>query len=347
MTNIAINGFGRIGRMFFRQVYSERSRITFQERGIEIVAINDLGDSENLAYLLKNDTVYGKFPKTVSVENGYLVVGRKKIKLLQEKDPEKLPWRDMNVDIVVESTGVFSKFDLAYAHIRAGAKRTIITAPAKDEDGDLGRTVLMGVNQDILRTVEVTSNGSCTTNAVSPVVQVLSETLGIEKAVLNTIHGYTATQSLVDGPVKGDDFRKGRAAAQNMIPSTTGAAISVARAIEELKDKFDGIAIRVPVVAGSIADITFIAKRNTSGEEVNDILEKASKESRWKGILKVTNEKLVSTDIIGEPFGAIVDASLTRVVGGNLVKVLSWYDNEYGYATTLLKHVKEVASLIS
>ncbi|MDA1337158.1 MAG: type I glyceraldehyde-3-phosphate dehydrogenase [bacterium] len=328
MTKVAINGFGRIGRLFFRQA---------QEVGdFQIVAINDLGDLDDLSYLLKYDSVYGTFEK-----------GLKGVEIFQEKDPVKLPWKKLGVDIVVEATGVFDSFKKAKVHLEAGARRVVITAPAKDSDGENGRTVLSGVNEKDMGLCTISSNGSCTTNAASPVIQVLSESPGIVKAVLNTTHGYTATQSLVDGPSHGSDPRRGRAAAQNIIPSTTGAATAVARAIPALKGKFDGIALRVPVVAGSIADITFIAKRKTSVEEINSILAKAASSAQWKGILKVTEEPVVSSDILKSPYGAIVDLSFTKVVDGDLVKVLSWYDNEWGYVTTLVRHVKVAARTIN
>lgn len=338
MVKIAINGFGRIGRLFFRQA--------FEQKDLDIVAINDLGEVENLAYLLKYDTVYGRYNHEVKNEPGTLTVDGRKIAFLQEKDPTKLPWKKLKVDIAVESTGVFESYEKAKVHLDAGAKRVVITAPAKDADGTLGKTVLMGVNENDLKIVDITSNGSCTTNAASPVIQVMSENPGIEKAVLSTVHGYTATQNLVDGPTKGKDFRRGRAAAQNIIPSFTGAAIAVTRAVKELDGKFDGIAMRVPVLTGSVADITFISKRKTSVEEINSIFKKAAKDPRWENLLKVSEDQLVSSDVIGEPYGAIVDLSFTRVVDGDLVKVLAWYDNEYGYVATLAKHVLKVASLM-
>ncbi|MFH0712296.1 MAG: glyceraldehyde 3-phosphate dehydrogenase NAD-binding domain-containing protein [Candidatus Jorgensenbacteria bacterium] len=347
MAKIAINGFGRIGRLFFRAAFDKSSA---SQAGLDIVAVNDLGDCENLAYLLKYDTVYGRWDKEVRAEGDYLVVGGKsasrRIKFFQEKDPVKLPWGKLRVDIVVESTGVFEEYKKAKVHLEAGAKRVVITAPAKDSDGSTGRTVLMGVNGDEAKGVALTSNGSCTTNAASPVIQIMSENPGIKKAILNTVHGYTATQNLVDGPVKGKDFRRGRAAAQNIVLSSTGAATAVTRAVRGLAGKFDGIAMRVPVVNGSIADITFLAARKTSVEEINDILKKAAKSPRWKGILKVAEGPIVSSDVIGEPYGAIVDLEFTRVIDGDLVKVLSWYDNEAGYVATLVGHVLNVASLI-
>lgn len=338
MKNIAINGFGRIGRLFFRKA--------FEEKTLNIVAINDLGNADNLAYLLSFDSVYGKYDKNVKIQKSNLktslIIDGKEILFLQEKDPLKLPWKELGVDVVIEATGVFESFEKAKVHCDTGAKRVVITAPAKDEDGKLGKTILMGINEDEMKNFKVTSNASCTTNAVSPVMQILHETIGIEKAVLSTTHAYTATQSIVDGPIPsvggGSDFRRGRAAAQNIAPSTTGAAIAVGRALPDLYGKFDGIAMRVPTVTGSIADITFITKKKTTVEEINGLFLKAEKEKRWEGIFKTTNDQVVSSDIIGEPYGAIVDLSFTKVIDGNLVKVLSWYDNEAGYVATLVRH---------
>lgn len=347
MARIAINGFGRIGRIFFRQAFGlpDGALAKAGQKDLDIVAINDLGDLENLAYLLKYDTVYGRYQKEVQVKDGNLVVDGKAVKFLQIKEPTQLPWKDLKIDIALEATGVFESFEKAKVHLDAGAKRVILTAPSKDADG-MGQTILMGINNGELKNYQLTSNASCTTNAAAPVIQVLSENPGIVKAVLNTVHAYTATQSIVDSPTKGKDFRRGRAAAQNMAPSTTGAAIAVTRVVKELENKFDGIAIRVPVVSGSIADITFVAKRKTSAEEINAILKKASQEPRWQGILKVTDEQIVSSDIVGEPYGAIVDAQFTKVIDGDLVKVLSWYDNEFGYVSTLVKHVIAAAKYL-
>lgn len=342
MSKIAINGFGRIGRLFFRS--------SFENKDFEVVAINDLGDLENLAYLLKYDTVYGTWDAEVKTEKsdggGRLMVNGKEISFTQIKDATQLPWGEMGIDVVVESTGVFESYEKAKVHVDAGAKRVVITAPAKDEDGALGQTVLMGINEDDFKKCAITSNGSCTTNSASPVIQVLSENPGISKAILSTVHAYTATQSIVDGPVKGSDFRRGRAAAQNITPSTTGAAIAVTRVVKDLAGKFDGVAFRVPVAAGSIADITFISKKKTTAEEINKILTEAASSPRWQGILKVTKEQLVSSDILGMPYGAIVDLNFTKVIDGDLVKVLSWYDNEAGYVSTLVKHVSKVAGLV-
>lgn len=342
-SKIAINGFGRIGRTFFK--------LAAGDPDMDIVAINDLGDADALAYLLRYDTVYGRYGVEVKVadEGGkkYLVVGKNKALFLQEKDPAQLPWGALGVDLVVECTGLFESFEKAKVHLTAGAKRVVISAPSKD-DGSTGspqehtdgQTVLMGINEQTIAGAKITSNGSCTTNAAAPVIQVMAENPGVVKAVLNTVHGYTPTQNLVDGSVKSKDFRRGRAAAQNIVPSTTGAAVTVGKVIPELAGKFDGIALRVPVPSGSVADITFVAKRKTTKEEINDIFRKAAADPRWKGILKVTEDQIVSSDILGEPYGAIVDLSFTKVVDGDLVKVLSWYDNEYGYAATLVRHVK-------
>lgn len=340
MSRIAINGFGRIGRSFLK--------LALKYPEIDIVAINDLGDAQNLAYLLTYDSAYGRTDLDVQAHEGGITVNGKDIMFLQEKDPANLPWKKLDVDIVVESSGFFTNYADAKKHLDSGAKRVVITAPAKGDavEGIETATVLMGVNEDKLKTCDITSNGSCTTNAVSPVIQILHETLGVEKAVLNTVHGYTQSQSLQDGPNK-KDWREGRAAAHNIVPTSTGAATAVTKAITDLEGKFDGIAIRVPVIVGSIADVTLITKRNTTVEEVNDILRKASEDARWQGILKVSDDELVSADIVGELYGAIVDSKLTRVVDGNLVKVLSWYDNEMGYTATLVQHVRKMASSLS
>ncbi|MDO8442949.1 MAG: type I glyceraldehyde-3-phosphate dehydrogenase [bacterium] len=334
-TKIAINGFGRIGRLLFREMWKNKN--------FEIVAVNDLGNIENLAYLLKYDTVYRQFGEEVKVGNGELIISGKKIKVLQEKDPVLLPWKKMDIDVVVESTGAFESFEKAEMHLKAGAKKVVITAPAKDGERADAKTVLMGVNEKEFKVCKITSNGSCTTNAVSPVAAIMAETVGIKKAVISTNHAYTATQSVVDSPTKGKDFRRGRAAAQNLIPSSTGAAVSVVRAFPELQGKFDGVAIRVPVISGSIADFTFISNRKTSVEEINNIFRKAEKEKRWEGILKTTEDQIVSSDVIGEPYGAIIDLKFTQVVDGDLVKIFSWYDNEAGYVSILVKHIQKAA----
>ncbi len=334
MSRIAINGFGRIGRGFVRALFAS------DRRGeIEVVAINDLAPVENLAYLLKYDSVYGRAPFSVATENGAFLIDGKRVTLMQEKDPVLLPWKDMNVDIVIESTGRFTSADKAQAHITAGAKRVVISAPGKGEGVD---TVLIGANEEKFGACPITSNASCTTNAISPLVGILDEAIGIERALLNTTHAYTATQSIVDS-VAPDDFRRGRAGAMNLGPSSTGAAKATSLAYPQLKDKFDGIAVRVPVPAGSIADVTFVPKRATTVEEVNGALRKAATSERWKRVFAVSDEQLVSTDILGLPYGSIADLTMTRVVDGMLVKVLAWYDNEMGYAHTLVEHVASVA----
>ena len=340
LMRIAINGFGRIGRIFFRQC--------FGREGLEIVAINDLSNIENLAYLLKYDSVYGRWDKDVSIgasDAQKLIIDDKEILVFSEKDPEKLPWKDLNINVVVEATGFFTDSEKASAHIRAGAKKVLITAPTKDD-------TLVFTPGFELKESAIVSNASCTTNAVNPILAIMLKTVGVKKAILNTIHAYTATQSIVDGISsvhggfasggKSDDFRKGRAGAQNIIPSTTGAAESTAKVIPEISGKFDGVSLRVPVISGSIADITFVSEKPTTAEEINNIFREAEKEPRWQGILKVVDEQIVSSDILGEPFGAIVDLTLTRVVDGDLVKVFSWYDNEWGYAAMLIKHLESI-----
>lgn len=342
MLRVAINGFGRIGRAFLRVAYEHKGEI-------EIVAINDLGDIDNFAYLLKYDSVYGKAEFPVSVQDGRLVAGDWHVAFVAEKDPAKLPWKDMHVDVVVESTGFFTDYAKAKAHLDAGAKKVVISAPAKGDSASAGvpcATVLIGLNDDKLKECKITSNASCTTNAASPVIAILDAAIGIEKAVLNTTHAYTATQAIVDGPAK-DDYRRGRAAALNMSPSHTGAAVAVTKAYEALTGKFDGIAVRVPTPAGSIADITFIAKRDTTVEEVNTALKNAANDPRWQKVYSVSEEQLVSSDIVGSAYGSIADLTMTRVVGGNLVKVLAWYDNEMGYTHTLVQHVLEAGKYLA
>jgi len=334
---VAINGFGRIGRAFVRCTYARPD--------IELVAINDLGDIENLAYLLRYDSAYGKASCTVATRKldwrTVLVVNGKEIPMYKEKDPAALPWKDLGIDVVVECTGAFTDYAKANIHRTAGAKRVVISAPAKGDPaaaGVRGATVLLGINEDALRACEITSNGSCTTNAAAPVIEILQETIGIERAMLNTTHAYTATQAIVDVP-DAKEWRRGRAGAHNIIPSSTGAAIAVTEVVTSLKGKFDGIAMRIPVITGSVADVTFVAKRPTSVEEVNGILRLAAEEERWKKTFAVSNEELVSSDIVGSPQASIADLTMTRVVDGTLVKVCAWYDNEMGYTASLVEHV--------
>ncbi len=345
---VGINGFGRIGRAFFK--------VALERDDMEVVAINDLGDVHNLAYLLQYDTVYRVSHFDVHAEvhddikEQYLVVEGEKdmrVKVIQERDPALIPWGANEVDVVVESTGLFVAYDKASAHIKGGAKAVVISAPAKKgEDTSVpGETILLGVNEEKFGTTQVTSNASCTTNASSPVIAILDKVVGIEKAILNTVHSYTASQGIVDGPNK-KDFREGRAAAQNIVPSSTGAAIAVTKAFPSLEGLFDGVSIRVPTPAGSIADITFISKRPTTVEEINKALTDASRTDQWRDIFAVTEEELVSSDILGLPFASIADLKMTRVVGGNLVKILAWYDNEMGYTHTLVEHVSRVGKTI-
>ncbi len=332
MKTIAINGFGRIGRLFFRQAFGSPE--------FNIVAVNDLTDTATLAYLLKYDSVYRKYGKEVESGEGRIVVDGREIKVFAEKDPAKLPWKDLGVDIVVESTGFFADGKKASVHLAAGAKRVVITAPAT---GDV-TTALIGVNDDRFASAKaITCNASCTTNSVAPVMAILHEAFGIQKAGMTTVHSYTATQKLVDGP-DSKDLRRGRAAAANIVPSSTGAAEAVVQAIPELAGKFDAASVRVPSITGSLSIITALMNKSVTVEEINMALANASKKDRWRKTVKVTTDAIVSSDIIGEPYGAIVDASLTKVTDGNLATVFSWYDNEYGYATTLVEHVKKVGN---
>lgn len=334
---VAINGFGRIGRAFLK--------IAWERPEIEIVAVNDLGSIESLAYLLKYDTVYRTWPKKILHREGEIFVDGKSVKFISEKDTTKLPWKDLNIDVVVESTGLFTAYEKAKFHLDCGAKKVVISAPSKGDGSFPGETILMSVNEEKFGTCDITSNASCTTNAASPIIGILDEALGIDKAILNTVHGYTASQALVDGPSK-KDLREGRAAAQNIVPSSTGAAIAVTKAYPQLENLFDGISIRVPVPAGSIVDITFISKRATTALEVNEILKKASEDPRWMKLFNITEEPLVSSDILGNSHACIADLEMTRVVGGNLVKVMGWYDNEMGYTYTLVEHVIKTGNSI-
>ncbi len=337
MTKIAINGFGRIGRAFLKEV--------LKQDNIEVVAINDLADLENLAYLLKYDSAYGKAHFDIEVKKGMLVASGHEIAYFSEKDPALLPWKKLGVDIVVESTGFFASAEKARIHINAGAKRVVVSAPFEGGDSAARDTILMGINEHDLAPHDITSNASCTTNAASTPIAVLHKKLGVEKAILSTVHAYTATQRLVDSP-DAKDWRRGRAGAVSIVPSTTGAAIAVTKAIPDLAGKFDGISLRVPTLTGSLADITFISSKPTSVEEVNKILSDAAMTPELAGILGVTNEELVSADIVGNTHAAIVDLAFTKVVGGNLVKILAWYDNEAGYASTLVRHVQNAAAYI-
>jgi glyceraldehyde 3-phosphate dehydrogenase len=339
MTRIAINGLGRVGRTFMK--------LALENPALELVAANDISDPDSLAYLITYDSVYGKYPGSVTVEHVndevWLQVGTRRLRLFAERRPEALPWKALDVQIVVEASGAFETYAEARRHIDAGAAHVVLTAPAKDDDTDDARTVLMGINPQDLALSRISSNGSCTTNSAASVIEVLREHIGVQKAILNTVHGYTATQTLVDTSVRGRDLRRGRAAAANIVPATTGAAIAVTRVIPTLRDRFDGIALRVPVLIGSLSSIVAFTARRTTVEEVNGVLSRAAQERRWSGVLATTTDPLVSSDIVGDPHGAIIDLSLTKVIDGDLCAVYSWYDNEFGFANTLLAHVVEAA----
>lgn len=328
---VAINGFGRIGRSFLRAAMEHGE-------GFEVVAINDLTDVKSLAHLLKYDSIMGRFPGEIAVsENGFSVNG-KEIKVLGMRNPADLPWKDLNVDIVLESTGFFTRGEKARAHIEAGAKKVILSAPGKDIDG----TFVMGVNDQDYdpSTMNVVSNASCTTNCLAPLAKVLNDKIGIEKGLMTTIHAYTADQRLQDAPHK--DLRRARAAALNMVPTSTGAAAAVGLVLPELKGKLDGFAVRVPTPTGSIVDLTFEASQETTVEEVNAAVKEAA-EGAFKGIITYNEDPIVSKDIEGEPVSTVFDAPLTKVIG-NQVKVIAWYDNEYGYTSRLVMFTNKVVS---
>lgn len=337
-TKIAINGFGRIGRSFFRAAFGMSDPASEPGAGFDIVAINDLTDTKTLAYLLKYDSVYGRFQKEVKADSEALEVDGKTVKVFAEKDPANLPWKELGVDVVVESSGFFTSGEKAKAHLDAGAKHVVITAPAT---GGV-ETLLVGVNDEEFKNAgPITCNASCTTNSVAPVLSIMLEKIGVKKASLTTVHGYTATQKLVDG-ADGKDMRRGRAAAVNIVPSTTGAAEAVIQAIPELKGKFEAMSVRVPTITGSLSVLNILASKKTSAEEINNIFRQAAAESRWQKILKAVEDPIVSTDIIGEPYGAILDTTLTKVLDGDFAQLFSWYDNEAGYTATLVEHVRRV-----
>jgi glyceraldehyde 3-phosphate dehydrogenase len=326
MKKIAINGFGRIGRAALK--------VITDIPGLEVVAINDLMNIENAAYLLTYDSVYGKYENDVSIQNNYLHIRDKKILFISEKDPSKLPWKQLDIDVVIESTGLFTNREDAEKHIYAGAKNVVISAPTKSIDTP---TIIHGVNTPDGKT-SIFSCASCTTNNIGPIIEIIDRRIGIKKAILNTVNAYTASQSLVDAPSK-KKTRMGRAAAINLVPAATGAAKATIKALPKFEGKFDGIAIRTPVPVGSISDITFVASRNTSSEEINNILIEESKTDRYKFILSVSNEPLVSADIIQSSFAAVVDQEMTRVVDGDLVKILAWYDNEWGFTNQMIRQI--------
>lgn len=335
MLRIAINGFGRIGRIALRAGWDRKD--------LEFVAINDLTEPATLAHLLKYDSTFRMWNHDVKALKNDLVIDGKKIPVLTATDPETLPWKEIGVDVVIESTGRFTKKADAQKHLTAGAKRVVISAPSDDAP-----TFLMGVNHKLCKKSDrVVNNASCTTNSVGPVVQIMTETLGVKKAMLTTVHSVTAEQNIVDGlpPKLHPDLRRARSALINIVPTSTGAAKATTEVVTALKNKFDGIAIRVPTIDVSLTDFTFVVAKKTSKEEVNKIFKDAAKSARWKGILGVTDEPLVSTDLIQTAFGSVVDLQMTRVVDGDLVKVLAWYDNEWGYTQRLLDLVSFIGKL--
>ena len=329
MKKIAVNGFGRIGRAALK--------VILNTPGLEIVAINDLMNIENAAYLLRYDSVYGKFEHEVTIRGNYLRVVDKEVLFISEKDPAKLPWKELGIDVVIESTGVFTNRKDAEKHIQAGAKHVLISAPTQSADIP---TVIHGVNTVDGKTA-IFSCASCTTNNISPIIEIIDRRIGIKKAILNTVHAYTASQALVDAP-SSKRIRMGRSAAVNLVPASTGAAKAMIKALPAFEGRFDGIAIRTPVPVGSVSDITFVSSRATTAEEVNNILVEESKTKRYKLILSVTNEPLVSSDIHHSPFASIVDLEMTRVVDGDLVKVLAWYDNEWGFTNQMIRQILEI-----
>ncbi|HUT22221.1 MAG TPA: type I glyceraldehyde-3-phosphate dehydrogenase [Candidatus Bipolaricaulota bacterium] len=330
---IAINGFGRIGRAAFK--------VALENKKIKVVAINDLVDPENLAYLLKYDTVYGRYDRQVFAGKDFLKIDDVKVQTFAEKDPAKLPWEKLGVDVVLECTGFFTDKDGAFKHIKAGAKKVIISAPTKSADL---KTFVAGANENKISKKDVViSNASCTTNCVSPIMAIMQAKFGIKKALMTTIHAYTATQKLVDGPDP-KDFRRGRAAAMNMSPTSTGAALATVKTLPGLKDKFDAVAVRVPLSCGSLSDFTIVTKKKTTVAAVNKAFMDAAKTARYREVLGVSKEALVSSDIVGTIYSAIVDLNFTKVVDGDLVKIMAWYDNEYAYSYHLVKMVEILAS---
>ena len=331
---IAINGFGRIGRNAFK--------LAFERDDIEVVAINDLTDTKTLAHLLKHDSTYGTYHHDVSYDDNSIFVAGKQIRVLAEKDPALLPWGEFGIDVVIEATGLFVQPEKARAHINAGAKKVVISAPAK---GEGAKFIVLGVNEhELTREDDIISNASCTTNCIAPVMAILEREFGIEKSLMTTVHSYTASQRILDAPAK--DLREARSAAENIVPTTTGAAIATAKVIPSLAGKFDGLSVRVPTAVVSLSDITAVLKRNTTKEEINEVFKRAAADPFYQGILTVTEEPLVSTDFKGNSHSSIVDLELTNVVGGNLIKVVAWYDNEWGYSNRLVEIVADVAANI-
>ena len=328
-TRIAINGLGRIGRAILK--------LAIDDPSLELVAVNDLVEVGNLAYLLRFDTVYGRYSKSVVIDGADLVIAGRKLRMLRSRDPAELPWKELRVDLVFECTGMFARRDDLEKHIRAGARFALLSAPSH---GGEVETVVHGANVPG-GTPSIISCASCTTNCITPIIEVIGRRLGFQKAVMTTVHAYTSSQSVVDGP--SGHLRRGRAAGANLVPTTTGAALATTRALPQYAGRFDGIAVRAPIPVGSIADITFLASRKTSVVEVNQILTEETETERYAGVLGVSHDPLVSSDIIGDPRASIVDLELTKVVDGDLVKVLSWYDNEWGYANQMVREARSMA----
>lgn len=325
MVKVAINGFGRIGR--------NALKILLDRRDAQIVAINDITDAKTLAHLLKHDSSYGTYDKKVTAGENSLIINTREIPVFAEKDPAKLPWKALGVDVVIESTGFFTKPEAARAHIKAGAKKVVISAPAK---GEGAKTIVIGVNEEIIdEKDEIVSNASCTTNCIAPVMKVLEDEFGIEKAMMTTVHSYTGSQRILDAPAK--DLREGRSAAENMVPTATGASKAAALTIPSLKDKFNGLSVRVPTPVVSLSDITAVLKRKTTKEELVKTFKKVANEPYYQGIIGVTEEELVSSDFIGDPHSCVVDLPLIDVVDGDMVKIIAWYDNEWGYSNRLVE----------
>lgn len=334
-TKIAINGFGRIGRSAFK--------IAFDRADLEIVAINDLTDTKTLAYLLQHDSNYGQYKNKVGYDDAGIIVNDQHIKITAEKDPAALPWATLGIDVVIESTGRFTEKATAELHIKAGAKRVVISGPSKSEGVD---TIVLGANEDKIEGAShVISNASCTTNSLGAVMAVLDAEFGVQKSLLTTVHSYTASQALQDAPSK--DLREGRNAAENIVPTTTGAAIAVTKTLPQLEGKFDGLSIRVPTPVVSLSDITVLFERNTTVEEINNAFKQAASEPYYQGILGVSEEPLVSRDYIGNSYSGIVDLLLTKVVGGNLAKIMVWYDNEWGYSNRLVELVADIGKTLN
>lgn len=325
MVKVAINGFGRIGR--------NALKILLERHDTQVVAINDITDAKTLAHLLKHDSSYGTYDKKVAAKENVIVINTREIPVFAEKDPAKLPWGELGVDVVIESTGFFTNPKDARAHIKAGAKKVVISAPAK---GEGAKTVVLGVNEDVVEdSDEIISNASCTTNCIAPVMKVLEDEIGIEKAMMTTVHSYTGSQKILDAPAK--DLREARSAAENIVPTSTGASKAAALTVPSLKGKFNGLSVRVPTPVVSLSDITAVVKRDVTKEELQNLFKKAAKEPYYQGIIGVTDEELVSSDFIGDPHSCIVDLPLIDVVGGNLIKIVAWYDNEWGYSNRLVE----------